>query len=121
MTKPVRLQLARTAGFRLQRLSRKTNGLPAVNVARPSVWGNPFRVGEAVDRRQVKRWGWKFHNLNRACADRADAAARFAACLWGDEAVHADVREHLRGKNLACWCNASSPCHADALLELANR
>lgn len=26
----------------------------------------------------------------------------------------------LRGKNLACFCPAGSPCHADVLLELAN-
>ena len=26
----------------------------------------------------------------------------------------------LRGKNLACWCK-ESPCHADVLIELANR
>jgi len=27
----------------------------------------------------------------------------------------------LRGKNLACWCALDQPCHADVLLELANR
>lgn len=27
----------------------------------------------------------------------------------------------LRGKNLACWCALDKPCHADVLLELANR
>jgi hypothetical protein len=27
----------------------------------------------------------------------------------------------LRGKNLACWCPLDAPCHADVLLELANR
>jgi hypothetical protein len=26
----------------------------------------------------------------------------------------------LRGKNLACWCRAGTPCHADVLLEVAN-
>ena len=26
----------------------------------------------------------------------------------------------LRGKNLACWCPLTQPCHADVLLELAN-
>jgi hypothetical protein len=39
--RPVRIQLARAAGFRVQDLSQKTNGLPAVVVARPSRWGNP--------------------------------------------------------------------------------
>ena len=27
----------------------------------------------------------------------------------------------LRGMNLACWCALSKACHADLLLELANR
>jgi hypothetical protein len=27
----------------------------------------------------------------------------------------------LRGKNLACWCKPGCPCHADVLLELANK
>jgi hypothetical protein len=32
-----------------------------------------------------------------------------------------DVRRDLRGKNLACWCPLDGPCHADVLLEVANR
>jgi hypothetical protein len=31
-----------------------------------------------------------------------------------------DIRIHLKGKNLACWCALEAPCHADVLLELAN-
>lgn len=27
----------------------------------------------------------------------------------------------LKGKNLACWCKLDEPCHADVLLELANK
>lgn len=27
----------------------------------------------------------------------------------------------LRGRDLACWCALDRPCHADVLLELANR
>lgn len=45
--RPVRLQLSRKKGFRLQEASRALNGLEAVNVARPSRWGNPFKVGKA--------------------------------------------------------------------------
>lgn len=33
----------------------------------------------------------------------------------------AAIRQNLRGKNLACWCPLDGPCHADVLLELANR
>lgn len=31
------------------------------------------------------------------------------------------IRRELAGKNLACWCPLDQPCHADVLLELANR
>ncbi len=31
-----------------------------------------------------------------------------------------DIRNHLAGKNLACWCKPGEPCHADVLLKLAN-
>lgn len=27
----------------------------------------------------------------------------------------------LRGKNLACWCKPGETCHADVLLEIANK
>jgi Domain of unknown function (DUF4326) len=29
--------------------------------------------------------------------------------------------DQLRGKDLACWCGPEQPCHADVLLDLANR
>ena len=32
-----------------------------------------------------------------------------------------EIRDALRGKNLSCWCPLDRPCHADVLLELANR
>lgn len=32
-----------------------------------------------------------------------------------------DIRTHLRGRDLACWCKPGEPCHADVLLEIANR
>lgn len=36
--------------------------------------------------------------------------------------VKVDRSTKLRGKNLACWCrDDGKPCHADVLLELANR
>ena|SRR5271154_1757696 len=42
MSRPVRIQLSRKSGFNLQEASLAINGLPAVNVVRPSKWGNPF-------------------------------------------------------------------------------
>jgi hypothetical protein len=42
--------------------------------------------------------------------------------LWmpGQEQFREDVRRHLRGYNLACWCPEGWPCHADVLLKVAN-
>ncbi len=109
MTYPVRLQLSRRKGFSLQALSRETNGLEAVNIARPSRWGNPFKIGEP---------------------DAPDAAAAVAAFreLIGPQPENVvalymsieDIRSDLAGKNLACFCKLGQPCHATVLIELAN-
>ena len=32
-----------------------------------------------------------------------------------------EVRAELAGRDLCCWCPLDQPCHADVLLELANR
>jgi hypothetical protein len=39
MIKPVRMQLSRAKGFNLQAASMATNGLPAINIARPGHLG----------------------------------------------------------------------------------
>jgi hypothetical protein len=103
MSKPVHLQLSRRPGFDLQAISRAANGLVAVNVARPTRWGNPYKIG-------------------------VDGPASRCVALFRRFAVRAaksvpEWREDLgklRGKNLACWCRAGTPCHAGVLLELAN-
>ncbi|OHV85914.1 DUF4326 domain-containing protein [Ensifer sp. LCM 4579] len=101
MKKPVRLQLSRRKGFDLQARSLATNGLPAVNVARPGKWGNPNLV---------------------TTHGHEGAVRAFARDLRGGILNFSveDVRRELRGKNLACWCKPGAPCHADVLLEIAN-
>ena len=85
---------------RVQLSRRKGWKLPAntVVVARPTKWGNPFRPG------------------TKDVPDVATAVARYRQEI----APTIDASE-LRGKNLACWCPLDGPCHADVLLELANR
>ncbi len=101
MTQPVRLQLSRRAGFNLQEVSRATNGLDAVNVARPGRHGNPFVVSDTQTAEQaVERF-----------RERAEEWVKDQPELIAD----------LRGKNIACWCQLGDPCHGDVLLELANR
>jgi hypothetical protein len=70
-----------------------------VYVGRPTKWGNPFRRQTIVDSIEgVLRMFWE-HLESRRDLDLSE----------------------LRGKDLACWCKENSPCHADILLELANR
>ncbi len=114
MTTPVRLRLSRRKGFNLQAASIALNGLPAVNVARPSKWGNPYREAPAFSEGGVTVPEFTIEACVDAYRDRIQAAAR----QW--QSTRAALRD-LRGRNLACWCRPGEPCHADVLLELANR
>ena len=116
--RPVRLRLSRAKGFNLQEHSRAVNGLEAVNVALPSVWGSPFVTGRDGDAAYCV-------SLYRALASGFIAISAKAGIEWQKEAMDAirapSMREALRGKNLACACAPGAPCHADVLLELANK
>ncbi len=81
-----------------------------VSVCRPGKFGNPFVVTD----------------------DRTQAEAVMAFRIWLTVAgCTAGIPEkkrailnclhELKGKNLACWCKEGTPCHADVLLEIANK
>lgn len=93
-------------------------------VARPTRWGNPFQVGVHGDRGECVR-------LYRHCVSvwpctpetlelwrSAKGYTALLVALAGDVRPVLDV---LKGKDLCCWCALDQPCHADVLLELANR
>ncbi len=67
-------------------------------VARPSRWGNPYKVGEHFD------------SLGEVL---------FAYEIWLDNKIHKDSTflDPLRGFNLACYCPLDQYCHVDILLE----
>ncbi len=121
----MRLRLSRKLGFDLQEWSRRVNGLEAVDVARPGRFGNPFTAAGCRDA------GWR--GSNEAIAVRCVEAFRawVGTPYWrenwdGPDSERARARclaglPGLRGKNLACWCAIGAPCHADVLIELANR
>lgn len=97
---PQRITLSRAKGWKMPENT--------VVVARPSMWGNPFRVGDF------------------GIPDQAAAVQRYGEWLDGrvvgpEPHLIDHIRTRLRGKNLACWCKPGQPCHADVLLELANR
>lgn len=127
IVRPVRLQLSRKRGFNLQALSLATNGSPAVNVARPSKWGNDFYI--APDGKAA----WAVYDetgLFVAYADtkreaREIAVEKFCALVEAEFAADPQAAElvlkQLRGRNVACWCALDGgPCHANVWLELAN-
>lgn len=128
--KPVRLQLSRKRGFNLQALSMATNGLPAVNVARPSVFGNPFTAAGAIEAGYLKSADEPLANQFLVGCFRSWLTQNFGMGEPGwwmgpesdrSRALIMDNIAKLRGKNLACFCEPGEPCHADVLLELANR
>ena len=75
-----------------------------VYVGRGSKWGNPFKVGDNIPR------------LNVIFKDAKHAVEWYQKC---QPFPMLELHE-LKGKNLACWCKLSEPCHADILLKLAN-
>lgn len=130
MVQPVRLQLSRQRGFRLAEASQAANGLPAIIVARPTRWGNPWRVkvrGRFTDD-NAPLWAgahdqecnYPFHRTRAEAAQRAVDCFRDALETGRLTRFKAEDVSQLAGQNLACWCELSTPCHADVLLELAN-
>ena len=131
MIAPVRLQLSRRAGFDLQALSKATNGLPAVKVTRPGLWGNPFPIAEAAEYLDTVISGRAPDDDIEEIAPVRDPATLsvqwFRIWMTGradfgryQPPTPAMIREKLAGRNLACWCKPGAPCHADVLIELAN-
>ncbi len=84
-------------------LNKRTDMIPpdAVYVGRPSKYGNPYRIGQDGSRDEVIA-KYRLRVLN---------ILQFQDSHW---------LEDLRGKDLVCWC-APERCHADVLLEMANK
>lgn len=113
---PSRVQRKRVKGWRMPDHT--------VYVGRPTRWGNPFRIG-------VPFCGPTIRELHTP-AEVVDAFRQWIALdtldplFWDRDLIVAHVhmkagltRGDLRGRDLACWCPLSSPCHADVLLRLA--
>jgi hypothetical protein len=94
---PQRIQRQRTKGWRMPE--------NAVYVGRPTRWGNHWHTGNGWDAAAIvalhAEW-MRGTYCDNACPPKPDLGL-------------------LRGKDLACWCPLDQPCHADVLLELANR
>lgn len=103
---PKRVQLSRAKGWRMPENTAK--------VDRTTKWGNPFAVGKDGTRAECLDL---FEKLlaGYVCMTKGDPAVseKYLGMVFRD-------RAELAGKNLACWCPLSAPCHADYLLVLAN-
>ena len=79
-------------------------------VARPSRFGNPFKIGEGGMTRSeaiamFRRW------IEGGLSDfEPERRLRLLASL-----------HELKGKDLACYCKPGEECHGDLLLKVANR
>lgn len=139
MTHPVRLRLSRARGFDLQAHSRATNGLACVNVARPTKWGNPFKIGApsgymfndggdptpmiaALTREQCLEFyadmitGFLSPEMHPAGHKHMD---RWRRIMGPHFPIRDAALSYLQGRNLACSCKLDEPCHADILLAAA--
>lgn len=104
---PQRVQRKRTKGWRMPENT--------LYVGRGSKWGNPYPVGSMHPSGDGETWV-VLSAENSVSMYRSHLEER----LWGRPSLASQVAE-LAGKNLACWCPLYQPCHADVLLELANR
>ena len=104
---PSRIQRQRTKGWRAPLCSCGC-GKNAIYVGRGSKWGNPYHVNPGLTAQ--------------------GATGRYRDCLNGDPWPGAwpmptleEIRAELKGHDLMCWCPADRPCHAQILLDIANR
>lgn len=116
--KPKRIQRKRTKGWTMPE--------NAVYVGRPTMYGNPFTVGQPLgDGLQP----WVYEAADRRGVDRRtpltgeQVLGLFRAYMEINEGLFIQEMKlrQIRGKDLACWCRLDQPCHADILLELANQ
>lgn len=121
---PQRIQRRRTKGWRMPE--------GAVYVGRPGRWGNPYRAIRGTV------YGPGYAGIGELVAYSTHAPAHHAIeyavdyyrhdidCAIRSRLTTAEIRQHLAGKDLACWCRLVDdqgqpvPCHADVLLEIAN-
>lgn len=110
--RPVRIQRKRAKGWKMPPNT--------VYVGRPTKWGNVWRVNRAFC--DCGTSDGTCLDYQARCHTSEAAVANYRTDI--DEGLMPAVEEiqrELRGKDLACWCPLDQPCHADVLLEIANR
>lgn len=80
--------------------NRPANNIPVIYIGRPSMFGNPFRLGIDGTRDQV------LLKFERYARDRIAKDHKFRQAVEG-----------LRGRTLSCWCKPLA-CHGDTYVKL---
>ena len=117
MSTPYRIQRQRTKGCRTPENT--------VHVGQGTKWRNPWEVTPHEDGRATVTDPISCTAFESVPAAAAHAAGSFRWQLLNHPNVlgftETEARAELAGKNLACSCPLDQPCHADVLLEIANR
>ena len=71
-----------------------------VYIGRPSMWGNPFKIG--ID------------------GSRQEVIQKYKEMIIVNAELIKQIPLELKGKTLGCWCKPY-PCHGDVLAELADK
>lgn len=120
---PIRIQRKRTKGWRMPE--------GAVYVGRPTKFGNPWSISGYYN----AGYSGSSTVAAEACVESYRAWMTQTRSSWSGDVPTGPLKElgnpmvyheppdvsALRGKDLACWCPLDQPCHADVLLEIANR
>lgn len=113
---PKRIQRQRTKGWKMPPNT--------VSVTRPGPYGNPYTIKSAreagyrgTDEELAQMCVNMFRRDWNETLSSSRLHPRHPPMPFGKPVYLGP----LIGKNLACWCKPGQPCHADVLLELANR
>lgn len=119
-SKPKRVQMKRIKGVRLQ--EQASNGREVVLVSRPSRFGNPYQVIKAIsaDNSYFVFRAPDIYVCGRCSKTKATSVAieKYEQYIKEILESDADFLEPLRDKDLSCFCNLESVCHADVILKI---
>ena len=81
----------------------------AIDVGRPSKWGNPYTTGRSYD--------WVVGGISMKqilpVKDAEDAIEFYKKWIRHQLRCSPDLLNELRGRDLVCWCAMDQRCHAD--------
>jgi hypothetical protein len=120
ITQPQRIQRKRTKGWKMPPNT--------VCVTRPGNHGNPFKVGgwfKMGNGNYGFTWLQRFDEVDADIYGFTLIKTKAQAVQWYRRYrelypfTNAET-EALRGRNIACFCPLTDPCHGDVILELVN-